>query len=161
LLLHNDFHGGYPRALWHTGASPNIVNGQTWLNGSAVDGTTTNRPRTMSVVSIVTTGGVRADQFGSGNTSGRYWRGDLAELIIYDQPLNGTDRKAVEDYLALKYGLYVPTVGTPTISRRAGDRSRAPRPSTWPRRRRARRSTTRPTTASPPALPPSTPGPSP
>src|SRR6185436_10128586 len=106
-MLHDcctgDFHGGYPRTMWYTGASANVRNGQTWVNGMPVDGTVTNRPRTMSVVSLVTTGPVSADRFGSGNTVNRGWFGDLAELVIYDRELSMTERKAVEDYLSNKY----------------------------------------------------------
>src|SRR6185503_16461140 len=106
-MLHDcctgDFHGGYPRTMWYTGASANVRNGQTWVNGVPVDGTVTNRPRTMSVVSLVTTGPVSADRFGSGNTVNRGWFGDLAELVIYDRELSMTERKAVEDYLSNKY----------------------------------------------------------
>jgi len=119
----SDFHGGNP-AIWLASVtSSSILSGQTWLNGVPIDGTTTPRPRSMSVLSVVTsspTGNLRADRFGSGNQASRYWSGRLAELILYDRPLSGSDRKAVEDYLALKYALYVPTTATPTISPNGG-----------------------------------------
>jgi hypothetical protein len=111
----NDFHGGYPRWIWYSSGTPNVVNGQTWLNGTPIDGTTTARPRTMSVLSLVTAGNVRADQFGSGNGAGRFWIGDLAELVIYDRELSMTERKGVEDYLQNKYRIGVP-VTAPSIS---------------------------------------------
>jgi hypothetical protein len=115
-----NFHGGNPYIWYAPLVSPHILNGQTWLNGAPVDGTVTRRPRTMSVLSLVTAGPVNADRFGAGNSTSRYWFGDIAELIIYDQPLSGVDRKAVEDHLALKYGLYVPTVATPVIAPNRG-----------------------------------------
>jgi hypothetical protein len=68
-----------------------------------INGTVTNRPRTMSVLSVVTTGPVTADRFGSGNGPNRGWWGDLAELVIYDRPLDAAERKSVEDYLRIKY----------------------------------------------------------
>jgi len=106
-LLHDcctgDFHGGYPRAIWYTGASGSILSGKTWLDGVEINGTVTNRPRTLSVLSVVTTGPVSADRFGSGNTANRGWLGDLTELLIYDRPLDLTERKNVEDYLRIKY----------------------------------------------------------
>jgi hypothetical protein len=37
--------------------------------------------------------------------SGRYWDGDVAEIIAYDSVLSTTDRQAVEAYLADKWGL--------------------------------------------------------
>jgi len=119
-MLHDcctgDFHGGYPRTMWYTGASANVRNGQTWVNGVPVDGTVTNRPRTMSVVSLVTTAPVSADRFGSGNVINRGWWGDLAELVIYDRPLSMTERKAVEDYLQNKYRAAGARVTAPRIS---------------------------------------------
>jgi len=39
------------------------------------------------------------------NSSGRFWDGGIAEIIIYDSALGTTDRQAVEAYLATKYGL--------------------------------------------------------
>jgi hypothetical protein len=109
-LLHDcctaDFHGGYPY-IWYTGASSNVVNGQTWLNGAPINGTTTNRPKVMSVLSVVTTGNVSADRFGSGNAAGRYWWGDLAELVIYDRALSAAEVRQVEDYLNGRYRIFL------------------------------------------------------
>ena len=40
------------------------------------------------------------------STGGDYfWDGDIAELIVYDQPVAADDRKQIESYLALKYGI--------------------------------------------------------
>src|SRR5262249_51525967 len=53
-----DFYPGYA-TLWTGGyTSPAVLNGQTWLNGTAVDGTQTSRPQTMSVLSVLSTAGV-------------------------------------------------------------------------------------------------------
>ena len=70
-----------------------------------MDGLTTPRPTAMSVMSLVTTGSVTASNFSSDRTNGRHWQGDLAELIVYDGPLSLTDRRAVEEYLAARYGI--------------------------------------------------------
>src|SRR5262249_51770068 len=106
---------------WWTGgyASPFVTGGQFSVNGAVVDGTTTNRPTSMSVVSLVTTGGVSADRLFWSPQGNAPWIGDIAELIVYTQPLTSFQRKAVEDYLALKYGLYTSypwTVGAPRIT---------------------------------------------
>jgi hypothetical protein len=88
--------------LWDpANAGAQVLNGQTWLNGVAVDGTVTPRPKQMSVLSLVTTSPVMADRlFQHGDTW--FWKGDIAELVLYDRPLTATERKAVEDSLALK-----------------------------------------------------------
>jgi hypothetical protein len=112
-----DFEGGYgaPGPIWRPDCcvSPSIVNGQTWLNGAPVNGRTTLRPRTMSVISLVTTGNVSASNFGFPRDISPFW-GDLAELIIYDRPLSSGERKALDDYLLAKYA--IGPVTAPAIS---------------------------------------------
>jgi len=110
------FHSGSARQIWGSNTDAAVLTGQTRVNGVLVDGTTTNRPTTLSVVSLVTASSVSADAFSRDRTYGRSWWGDLAELIVFDRALTNVERKAVEDGLALKYGLYVPTVGTPVIT---------------------------------------------
>jgi hypothetical protein len=98
---------GKPGTIWHGSCCHeylSVVNGQTWLNGQPVNGTTTLRPQSMSLISLVTTGAVRADKFGVGAAQSHWW-GDLAELIVYDTALSNADRLKVEDYLAARYGL--------------------------------------------------------
>jgi len=119
-----DFAGGYgaPGPIWRNDCCWNdaVVGGQTWLNGTPVDGRGVTRPRTMSVISLVTTANVRASNFGqTAGYEGWPWWGDLAELIIYDRPLSGTERKAVEDYLLVKYQLGG-TVTAPSVSPAGG-----------------------------------------
>jgi hypothetical protein len=77
------------------------------------------RPQALSVVSVVTTGNVSAQRFGTANSSSP-WLGDLAELIVYDRPLAPGERQAVEDYLVRSYRPYVPSVGTPALSPAGG-----------------------------------------
>ena len=82
LLGHNSwtFNGGtgtaanattaeVPGALWGSNASTYVSGGQTRVNGLAVDGLKTPRPRTMAVVSLVTTAAVSADKFGPSSGS--------------------------------------------------------------------------------------------
>jgi len=69
----------------------------------------------------VTTGDVIADAFSRDRSySGRSWRGDLAELMIYDRPLSKGERRMIESYLYSKYALAVPTVAPPTFTRAGG-----------------------------------------
>jgi hypothetical protein len=115
------FHSGSGHQIWGSDhASAHVLNGQTFVNGAAVDGATTNRPSALSVVSVITTGPVSAASLASDRSLGRHWWGDVAELIVYDVPLSGTDHKAVEDHLARKHGLYIPTVATPIVMPNGG-----------------------------------------
>ena len=98
--------------------SANVKDGQTWVNGAMINGTTTPRPKEMSVISLITTGNVNADRFGTSVVSP--WWGDLAELIIYDRPLSASERQSVEDYLVRKYQPYSPSAGVPAISPAGG-----------------------------------------
>jgi hypothetical protein len=112
-----DFYSGASHEIWSAAwASPAVRNGVTRLNGTALDGTVTNRPVSLSLISLVTTGDVTADAFSRYAGSGESWWGDLAELIVYDRELTGAERKSVEDHLALKYGLYVPTPAAPVFT---------------------------------------------
>ena len=113
----DDFNPG-STTLWG-GPSPSILNGQTWLNGVAVNGTTTNRPQTTSVLSVLTTGGVTADRLFQGKWNSP-WMGDIAELVVYTEPLTNSQRKSIEDYLALKYAAYVGTAGAPEFTPNGG-----------------------------------------
>jgi hypothetical protein len=74
------------------------------LNGVPVNGTTALRPTTMSVVSLTTTGDTAASLFGTQTGTSQFWWGDLAEMIIYNRPLDTTERQQVEAYLKTKYG---------------------------------------------------------
>jgi hypothetical protein len=113
-----DFHSGGTSKIWDSGyASASIRSGETRVNGAVVNGTTTDRPTTWSVISLTTTGDVAADAFSrERGTVGRSWWGDLAELVIYDRPLSDVERASVEGYLAAKYALYVPTVAAPSVT---------------------------------------------
>ena len=96
-----------------------ILNGQTWLNGLQVDGTQTPRPKSLAVLSVVTTSGVSADRL-SMESFGQWWKGDVAELLVFTQEPTNAQRKSVEDYLALKYGAYVATAGAPEFTPNGG-----------------------------------------
>jgi hypothetical protein len=104
----HSYGGGNPAgSIWCadcTSTSQSVRSGSTWLNGQPVSGTSTLRPRKLSVVSVVTQAPVAADRFGQ--QGGYYWQGNLAELIIYDVPLSDAQVRDVEDYLNAKYGLF-------------------------------------------------------
>jgi hypothetical protein len=116
------FHSDYG-SMWHPNwASSFVPGGQTFVNGAAVNGTTTPVPTTPSVISLVTTGPVTAANFSNdrnGASPVKTWQGDLAELIIYDRALSAAERVAVEAYLVAKYEIGG-TVTAPVVSPNGG-----------------------------------------
>jgi hypothetical protein len=107
--------------IWVAGyTSSSILNGETRLNGTLVNGTTTDRPTSLSVLSVVTTGDVVAKTFSKDRTQDNSWWGDLAELMIFDRAVTAVERDAIENYLAAKYALYSPKAATPTIEPAGG-----------------------------------------
>jgi hypothetical protein len=109
-----DFQGGQgvaspegPGSIWSTSVTADVKAGRTQVNGVPVDGTTTPRPRQMSVLSWVTAGSGRtADGFGGGYATSP-WQGDLAELIVYDRALDAAEVRQIEDYLNARYRLFL------------------------------------------------------
>lgn len=117
LLGHTDystyrFHRGgspssspqYGRPLWDaTWASAEVKNGDTRLNGGAVDGKTSGLSGQYDLVSLVTTGNVPAKTL----VNDRGTRGGLqvSEILIYTTVLAESEIFEVEGYLAHKWGL--------------------------------------------------------
>ena len=101
------FHGNGAANFFDGYAHDNVENGALWVNG-----TTSNKnspiPTTMSVVSLRTLGNVRADNISNdrdGCCGGRYWNGDVAELLIYNTALTDSEIRDIEGKLAWKWGL--------------------------------------------------------
>jgi hypothetical protein len=113
--------------LWRGSTSLSILNGETRLNGTIVDGRVVDRPTELALISVVTTDVVSASTFSNDRGTTKYsWCGDLAELLIYDRPLPEAERHAIEGYLGAKYQLFVPTVAAPTISLESGSEAEPP-----------------------------------
>jgi hypothetical protein len=102
-----DFFSEGTTKLWHSGSTNVAIrSGQTRLNGAAVNGTTTDRPLDLSVISLVTTGDVTADAFSRDRTNNGYsWWGDLAELVVFERALSPEEVQSIEAYLAGRYGI--------------------------------------------------------
>lgn len=90
-----------------TWANDNIDNGQSWVNG--VSTPTGNIPRSSShqILSIITAGDVLTAGLTHNQGLPRFWKGDFAEVIIYNTVLSEEDRVAVQEYLSDKYGIGV------------------------------------------------------
>lgn len=81
-----------------------VYNGKTRLMGRDVDGTKTPLGTGWRMVSLVTTNNAAASRI----TADRYfwghsWDGEIAEIIIYDQPLSDSQVQDVETYLSKKW----------------------------------------------------------
>ena len=77
---HPDWHNQGNGKFWSTNVWTNsyIKEGVTKLNGSRINGTTTNYPNNLSIISVRTTGNVHADNFGyDRDNTGRLWIGYL------------------------------------------------------------------------------------
>ena len=57
------------------------------MDGTVINGTVTNYPNNLSIVSVRTTGDCIADSFGYDRGYPRQWIGNLGELIIYNEAL--------------------------------------------------------------------------
>jgi len=99
-----DFHR-QDRMFWNSSyTNSSILSGTTRLNFNPVNGLITPVPYQFSIISLVTTGNVIADNFSRDRTyDSRVWDGELAELIIYNQPLTQIEVQAIENYLNEKY----------------------------------------------------------
>lgn len=106
---YHHFHRGGNGYIWANdwSCSENIKNGDTFLDGASVDGTTTAFPidGKFHMLSLVTTGPVRANTLSKDRyiTENRSWVGDIAEVIIYDRALTTAERESVETYLQDKW----------------------------------------------------------
>lgn len=87
-------------------ASPNVTGGQTYINGTQVDGSSfvlpTSSNNGFNQITLVTTGAVRADGF---NRDRIYHAGNQtqAEVILYDTTLTEVQRLGTERYLRTKW----------------------------------------------------------
>ena len=99
-----DFHGDNDYIWRNPSTNSNIRNGVTKLNTEQIDGTAQELPDAFSILSLVTTGNVNASNFAKDRGfNNRVWNGELAELIIFNQPLSNTEVGEIETYLANKY----------------------------------------------------------
>jgi len=108
----NDFHAGWTDdVIFNTDVNPGhlskfLADGKTWLNGRSMVASKTPFPKQLALISIISTGPVRAGQLARDRDyPGRSWQGDIAEILLYNVELSDADRQAVETYLTRKYSI--------------------------------------------------------
>lgn len=100
-----EFHRGDGKTIWNSTHAPKMFNGTTKVNGVTCDGRSTNMPTTLSLVSVQTSDVATASQFNSDrDIAGRYWDGDMGEIIVYTRYLTQEEFLKVENYLRAKWG---------------------------------------------------------
>ena len=105
---HPDWHNQGNGKFWSTNVWTNSYIKEGELNQMAhgLNGTTTNYPNNLSIISVRTTGNVHADNFGyDRGFTDRQWIGNLGELIIFEDALSDSEIEKIEGYLAHKWGL--------------------------------------------------------
>ena len=114
-------------AIWSsTWTHPNVINGLTQINGNLRDGlTSTYDFNTPTLISIRTNGAVRASNFSKDRNNEIYWKGDLAELLVYNESLPTSVLRKVEGYLAHKWGIQSSLVGSHPYRITAPSRSKS------------------------------------
>ena len=106
-----DFHPGthFTDTILHATTkygAPALQQGKAWLNGKPIDARATDFPQTLSVITLESTANVRANQLAKDRQfPDRCWRGDIAEILLFDAPLSDADRQAVEKHLMTKFGI--------------------------------------------------------
>lgn len=90
-------------------ASTYIANASVWENGASTTAANLTKNRTsFSLIEVQTTGNVRFNNISNDRSiAGRYFHGDIAEIIVYDSVLSTSDRQKVERYLRDKYSLSI------------------------------------------------------
>jgi hypothetical protein len=103
-----DFHGNGAGAIFHSNHAHNSIK-----NGSVLKVNGSNYslygawPREFAVISLRTSGNVRANNFSNDrNIGGRTANGELGELLVFNTALSDANMQEVQDYLDFKWGFY-------------------------------------------------------
>ena len=90
--------------IWGSGTSGILTNGETRINGVAVDGTTTGFTGAPELFSFTTDGSVfNAGVFGYWNAGGNKAYEVLGEIVLFSEVLDSDTRGGVEAYLMKKW----------------------------------------------------------
>lgn len=101
------WHGGVNQNLFNSYVeTSNIINGQGYLNGNSILPVNMEKPAEYSIIELFPSNPHPAERItgdNPGDNGASFWKGDFAEIIIYDRTLTNVERTQVEDYLFLKY----------------------------------------------------------
>ncbi len=104
-----DFHVGTHKTaflLHPSESSAALRQGTVRVNGRVIDPLKTDFPNRLSVISMVATGSVPADQISKDRQfKDRSWQGDIAEVILYSRALPDAEREQIEKQLLAKYDI--------------------------------------------------------
>ena len=98
-----DFIGGKGNLLFDSSVSSFISGGIVRVNTFTVAPLAALKPTNYSILSIASSGFLRAEYITNDRNVAAYWNGDYAEIIIYNKQLNPTQVAQVEQYLNDKY----------------------------------------------------------
>lgn len=91
---------GNDRVLWrNANAHPDVLNGQTRLGFEWVDGSTTVMNDSWNIMTLVTAGPLPASFFGRSGVFAGFWKGQLAELLIFTEALTEVQIEDLENLL--------------------------------------------------------------
>ncbi len=100
-----DFTRGANGEFWDANyASSFVYQGINSINSNTINPLTNLVPTNFSVINLVTIGNAQAEILMRDRLiTSRVWKGEIAELIIYDNPLNSANISLIENYLYNKY----------------------------------------------------------
>jgi|GEM_PF-928572 prepilin-type N-terminal cleavage/methylation domain-containing protein len=104
-----DWHGAPigGNIVWTSYASAYVQGATAYNNGTAMAGNAVPRNTgSFQVVEFLTTGNVNAGRLGN-DRGGSWFKGDYAEVILYDNVLDASSRNKIETYIHEKYGLAI------------------------------------------------------
>lgn len=95
---------GNDRVLWRSAsAHPNVLNGQSRLGFQWVNGSATPMDNNWNIMTLVTAGPLPASFFGRSGGFAGFWKGQLAELLIFTEPLTEAQIEDLEGLLLNYY----------------------------------------------------------
>ena len=99
------FYSGVDTVWSTTWTDPSILNGLLRTNGNIMDGVSSNYASSQPVIiGVRTTGVVRASNLSKDRNNNQFWHGEVAEVLVYNEPLPTSAMRMVEGYLAHKWG---------------------------------------------------------
>ena len=83
-----------------------LINGSRQENGQWKDGLAQDYlAGTSTIISITTDGPVRASNFSKNPIGNRFWKGNISEILVFNEVLPTNAVREIEGYLAHKWGL--------------------------------------------------------